>query len=112
MKITKLKPGMKVHDVGRYKMGNTTMSTVAVWPVYIVSVDEEAGVVVARWNGNQERRYYQNTWSKWRENKPLLISGGMGNQRLATREEIAAHKAANAALTGARPQEENETDGS
>lgn len=108
MKLEKLQPGMTVYDVGRTKMGNTTLSTVSVWGVHIVSVDAEKKTVVARWNGNPERTYYSGTWSKWREKRPLLIRTSMGAQRLANREEIAAAKAAalvtpNAQVTGASP---------
>jgi len=94
MKFEKLKPGMTVYDVGRHKMGNTTISTVAVWPVRIVSVDAEKRTVDASWNGNRARTYHEYECKKWREEKPLLIEGAFGNKRLATREEIAAAKAA------------------
>ena len=83
---------MEVYDVGRTKMGNTTLSTVSVWSVYIVSVDVEKQTVDARWNGNAQRTYYSGTWSKWREKRPMLIRTGMGAHRLARREEIAAAK--------------------
>lgn len=98
MKLEKLQPGMTVYDVGRTKMGNTTLSTVSVWGVHVVSVDANKKTVVARWNGNAERTYYPGTWSKWREKRPMLIRTGMGAHRLANREEIAAAKAA-AAVT-------------
>lgn len=106
MKLEKLQPGMTVYDVGRTKMGNTTLSTVSVWGVHVVSVDANKKTVVARWNGNAERTYYPGTWSKWREKRPMLIRTGMGAHRLANREEIAAAKAAaavtpNVELTGA-----------
>lgn len=92
MKIEKLQPGMTVYDVHRHKLGNTTISSVGVWEVVIVSVDTEYQSVVARWNGNKERTYYRNTWSKWRANRPMLIRSPMGYSRLATRAEIAAAK--------------------
>ena len=41
MKFEKIKPGMFVYDVGRQRLGNTTLSTVVVWGVNIVSVDAE-----------------------------------------------------------------------
>ena len=106
MKLEKLQPGMTVYDVGRTKMGNTTLSTVSVWGVHIVSVNTEKQTVVARWNGNKESTYSPRTWSKWREKRPMLIRTGMGAHRLATREEIAAAKASsvvppNVEVTGA-----------
>lgn len=92
MKIEKLKPGMTVFEVRRQKMGNTTMNTVAVFRVYIVSIDLEKQVVEAEWNTNAAKKYWKRDWSRWRENEPLLIKGSMCGCRLATREEIKARK--------------------
>lgn len=92
MKIENLKPGMIVYDVHRYKMGNTTISTVGVWEVEIVAVGLASQIVVAKWNHNQERKYWRGHWSKWRAKKPLLIKLGFGHYRLANREEIKAAK--------------------
>lgn len=92
MKFEKLKPGMTVYDVGRHKMGNTTISTVTVWAVRIVSVDAEKRTVEAIWNGNGARTYRERAYKKWREKKPLLVEDFFGSKRLATREEIAAAK--------------------
>jgi hypothetical protein len=96
MKIESLKPGMTVYDVGRTKMGNTTISTVSVWRVHIVSVDLEKRTVEASWNGNTAKTFRERSWSKWRAKEPLLIRGRMGYARMATREEVAAHKKATA----------------
>ena len=93
MKIEKLKPGMQVYDVARVKMGNTSMTTVAIYAVEVESVDLEKRTVTASWNGNTPRAYREGEWSKWRLNKPMLVKSGFG-QRLATREEVAAAKAA------------------
>lgn len=93
MKFEKLKPDQVVYEVGRHKMGNTTITTVGVWRVLIISVDTETRSCMASWNTNQPRRCYEHTIKKWRENEPLLIRSRMGYARLATREEIAAHKA-------------------
>lgn len=93
MKFEKFCPGMTVYSVGRQKMGNTTISTVVVWPVTIVSTDTVKQAVVARRNGNKEQTFYENTWSKWREKEPVLVNAGFG-RRLATREELKAMKAA------------------
>lgn len=87
MKIDKLQPGMIVYDVGRRRMGNTTRSTVGVWRVQIVSVDVDARVVVASWNGNRQRPYGERTWSKWRLEAPHLVPMAMGGYRLARRGE-------------------------
>lgn len=94
MKFEKLQPGMVVYDVGRQKMGNTTMTTVAVWSVTIVSVDAETRSVMASWNGNRPSRYYEGSCKKWRETRPLLVRSGFGAYRLATKEEIASAREA------------------
>lgn len=93
MKIEKLAAGMTVFDVGRTKMGNTTLKTVSVWPVFIESVDLEKRTVKARWNGNAAKTFHEHNWKKWRETQPLLVGSLFGPKRLATREEIAEHKA-------------------
>lgn len=85
MKIEKLSPGMTVYSVGRHKMGNTTISTVAVWPVEIIEVDVEQGTVIASWNCNAARKFYKPEWSKWRLKKPKLVQGPFGSHRLARR---------------------------
>ena len=87
MKFEKLQPGATVYDVGRHKMGNTTVSTVAVWQVRVLKVDSEKRRVLASWNCNAPRTYYERDVSRWREREPVLIRGGFGSARLATREE-------------------------
>jgi hypothetical protein len=87
MKFEKLKPGMTVYDVGRQKMGNTTSTTVAVWSVRVIEVDAEKRQVLAAWNMNKPRIFYEREVKKWRETKPMLIGTVVGGQRLATREE-------------------------
>lgn len=90
MKISSLKPGMVVYSVTRQKMGNTTISTVAVHHVTIESVDLEHRTVVASWNCNPPRKYREREIARWRAKKPVLMRGGFGRLRLATREEIKA----------------------
>lgn len=97
MKFEKLQPGMVVYDVGRRKMGNTTISTVSVWQVHIISVNSADLTVEASWNGNPPRRFHSRIWSKWRLSKPILIRSASGRCRLATRAEIAEAKADRAA---------------
>jgi len=95
MQIDKLAPGMVVFDVGRAKMGNTSRSTVAVWPVQIIAVDLEKRTVQASWNNNPSRTFSEKSWKKWRKDKPLLVALPFGGYRLATREEIAEAKKKN-----------------
>lgn len=94
MNIKKLKPGMLVWSVGRYGVGNTTMRSVAAYPVKIIEVDEGGQRVTACWNHNPAQVYTRHSWSKWRLAKPLLIKLGFNHYRLATRDEIKAAKAA------------------
>ncbi|MBG6083144.1 hypothetical protein [Rubrivivax gelatinosus] len=71
MKFEQLQPGMTVYDVGRTKVGRTSLTTVAVWPVNIISVDVEKRTVVARWNVcNPERTYHETSYKKWRKSRP------------------------------------------
>ena len=90
MKIEKLLPGIIVYDVHKHKMGNTTISTVGVWPVHIIDVDTETMTVTASWSGNKSQKYHESTWSKWRLKEPVLIRSRMGYCRIATRAEIKA----------------------
>ena len=95
MKFEKIKPGMFVYDVGRQKLGNTTLSTVVVWGVNIVSVDAEKRTVDAEWNHNLIRTYNERVYKKWRAAKPMLVPVGIfGGKRLATKDEIAVAKRA------------------
>ena len=95
MKFEKLKPGMVVYDVGRQRLGNTTMYTVAVWSVKIISVDAEKRTVEASWNYNPAHTYSDRDYKKWRAVAPKLISAGpFGGKRLATKDEVKAAKRA------------------
>lgn len=93
MKFEKLHPGMTVYSVGRHKMGNTTRSTVAVWTVRVLEVDAERRRVVASWNTNTPRTFYERDVAKWREKPPMLVGTIAGGKRLATREEQKAARA-------------------
>lgn len=94
MKFEKLQPGMTVYDVGRHKMGNTTLTTVAWWSVRVLEVDTERRRVVASWNTNAPRTFYERDVAKWREKQPMLVGTMMGGKRLAAREEQKAARAA------------------
>lgn len=96
MKFEKLRPGATVYDVGRHKMGNTTVSTVAVWNVHVISVDDEKRTAVVSWNGNPPKTFGERQIRALREREPLLVRAGLG-MRLANREEQKAARAAGAA---------------
>ena len=87
MKLERIEVGATVYDVGRRKMGNTTMKTVCVWPVRVIEVDLTARTVKAAWNFNPARIYTEREFSKWRAEKPMLVGSITGKKRLATAEE-------------------------
>lgn len=66
--LSKLKPGDVVYDARMQKMGNTTMSRMSVWSVFIKDV--HADHVVASWNGNSPRKYYANSIRAWKRTPP------------------------------------------
>ncbi|MEQ9223779.1 MAG: hypothetical protein RJQ08_11770 [Salinisphaeraceae bacterium] len=87
MKLSSLSAGQTVYEVVRRKMGNTSLSTVAVVPVRIEAVDEFTGFVRARWNDGPARSFQERQWKKWRLKRPVLVDCGSGRQRLATAAE-------------------------
>lgn len=87
--INKLTPGQVLYTVTRHKMGNTTISTVAIHSVKVISIAEDGESVVASWNGNAVRTYHGHEVAKWRTKKPMTVDGFFGSKRLASREEIA-----------------------
>lgn len=91
MKLEKMKAGMTVYDVHSHKMGNTCMSTVGIWHVYVKEVNVEQGFIIASWNGNTPSKIYRGAAEKFRAKEPLLVKSGLG-YRLATREEIKSLK--------------------
>lgn len=58
IKFEKIEPGMKLLDVHRTRMGNSTMSEWGLWYVKVISVDREKRTAVVSWNGNRPE-----TWS-------------------------------------------------
>lgn len=88
MKFESIKEGGRYYMTKRQKMGNTTMSSIAVFSVLVESVNTEKRTVLASWNGNPARTFYERDFSKWRLTKPVLV--GSMSKRIATRAEIAA----------------------
>ncbi len=88
MTFDKLRPGMEVYDVHAYRLGNTTLQSIGVWPVRIISVDAEMQTVQASWNYNRSKTYTRRVWATWRMKPPKLIDTGFpGQQRLAKQGE-------------------------
>lgn len=88
MKIEQLEPGMRVWNVMRRQMGNTTLRDTAVFSILVKEVDPDKRWALASWNGNTAERFYSRDISKWRKNKPVTIENGFGASRLANREEL------------------------
>jgi hypothetical protein len=89
MKFEKIQPGMVLWDCHSQKMGNTTMSTLGTWSVFVVQVDSEKRRALVKWNGNPERWWYESQLAKLTKEQPILIREGMGHYRRPTREERA-----------------------
>ena len=85
MKIADLKPGMRVWNTMRYKMGNTTISTLGAYQIHVYSVFDDH--VMASWNGNQIQKYYAHQVAKWKKAEPIMVRECLGSHRLANREE-------------------------
>jgi hypothetical protein len=73
MKIESLKPGDIVYDCHRQKMGNTTMSRMAVFRAKIISVDVEHEKAVVSWNGNSPTNMYGGQIRRLRKSPPEWI---------------------------------------
>lgn len=89
MKISKLQVGQVLYGTERRKMGNTTISTTAVFPIKITEIDPEGNWVLASWNYNSPRMFRQNSVTRWKVTKPVLVTYGFGHARLATKHDIA-----------------------
>jgi hypothetical protein len=76
--IEKVKPGDVLYDVHSERMGNTTMRRLGWWRVYIVSVAEDGRSVMARWNGNPEKKYYRQDVARWRLSIPKKLAAEQG----------------------------------
>jgi hypothetical protein len=59
IKFEKIQAGMTLWSRGRTKMGNTTMTRMAEWPVYIREVYPETRSALVSWNGNGPTKWYE-----------------------------------------------------
>jgi hypothetical protein len=57
IKFEKVKPGMVLYDNHRTKMGNTTMSRMGEWPVFVREIDAERQRALVSWNCNPAQWY-------------------------------------------------------
>lgn len=89
MKFEKIEKGMELFDCHSYRMGNTTMRSLGVWPVRVLEVDIERRRAFVSWNGNRPEWYYERDLAKLKKDEPILIRTRMGSRR-PTKEERAA----------------------
>ena len=68
--IAKLKVGQVLYDVQRMKMGNTDIKIGRLYQVIITEIDTELKWVLARWNHNPDRKYYQSQVKHWKTKEP------------------------------------------
>lgn len=85
MKIESLKVGTIAYTITKTKAGNTNLKTTIVHSVVVTEIHEK--YVMASWNGNKPKKFYESSISKWKKNEPVLVSNGFGTYRLATKEE-------------------------
>jgi hypothetical protein len=88
VKLDKITAGMTLYDVGSHRMGNTTMRTMAVWPVFVKEVDTVKDRALVSWNGNAPEWRPAFALEKLRAKEPVLIRTVLGARRLPTREEL------------------------
>lgn len=73
IKFEKIQPGMRLADIHRRKLGNTTASALGLWWVDIISVDPVAKTAVVRWNWNPPQVWNQKRLEKLcAENSPRV----------------------------------------
>ncbi len=72
--ISRLKADQVLYTVTRRKMGNTTISMGVLHRVVVKELDPEGRFVVASWNGNTPRKYYERDVARWKVNMPKLKS--------------------------------------
>lgn len=79
--IGRLKPNQVLYTVVRQKMGNTTVSRGVLHRVVVKEIDPEGRYVVASWNNNPARKYFERDVARWRvsEPKPKNTIMGMPN---------------------------------
>lgn len=68
--ISRMTVGQELYEVRRTKMGNTTLSRGALYYIRVVEIDPNGAWVIASWNGNAVRKFFQRDADKWRVSKP------------------------------------------
>jgi len=68
--ISRIKPGQVLYTVTRQQMGNTTIRRGVLHSVVVKEVDPEGQYVIASWNSNVPRKFYEREVAKWKVKKP------------------------------------------
>lgn len=85
IKFEKIKEGMTLYDVHKRKMGNTTVSSVGVWPVQIIELKDNGAIV--SWNYNTPQHWPRSRLEGLRAKEPELVRNALGQMRLKRRGE-------------------------
>lgn len=78
--LSRLKQGQILYEVRKVTMGNTRMTTDALYTVKVIDIDLEGGFAVVSWNGNAPTRYYERNLKKLKVKEPVVKSEGMCGQ--------------------------------
>lgn len=86
IKFEKIKAGDTLYDVHSYRMGNTTITTMGCWTVYVFEVDSTGRRALVSWNGNR-KEWWSEVWLKrLRAKKPEFETGLLGQKRIKRKE--------------------------
>ena len=65
-----IKVGDVLYDVGKVRMGNTSMRSIVVWRVTIKEIDSEKRIALASWNGNAAKWWTEARLKNLRRSPP------------------------------------------
>lgn len=72
-KISKLKVGQVLWDTRRQRMGNTTLTRVCKYKVWVEEIDPDERFIIASWNGNKPKKMWEQEVSKLRVKEPKTL---------------------------------------
>ena len=81
IKFEKLEVGMRLFDIHRTAMGNTTMTEMGCWEVEIVSVDRIKRTAKVIWNSNPAEEWSAAQLNKLYAKKPPSYLAGLRGRR-------------------------------
>jgi hypothetical protein len=104
IKFEKIKPGMRLYDRHREKMGNTTMRTLGEWDVRVIEVNADKRKALVSWNENRPEWWWADRlkklsdWSMHDRAVAIVEQSSMTRQvfrcRKLTKAELAQRDAA------------------